>query len=148
MPATRDYYEILSVERNADADEIKRAYRRLAMKHHPDRNPGDPEAEAKFKEAAEAYEVLSDEQMRGRFDQFGHAGVRGGGGPAGHDFNRMNVEDIFSMFTDIFDGAFGGGRRRVRRGADLQTEVTLTLAEVLTGTDRSIEFSRRDLCDT
>ena len=153
MPATRDYYEILSVDKNADGDEIKRAYRRLAMKHHPDRNPGDPEAEAKFKEAAEAYEVLSDEQMRSRYDQFGHAGVRGGGGPAGHDFNRMNVEDIFSMFTDIFGGAGGGqrprgARRTVPRGYDLETEVVITLNDVLDGCQRDVEFTRLDVCET
>ena len=157
MPATRDYYDILGVEKNADADEVKRAYRRLAMKHHPDRNPGDAEAEAKFKEAAEAYEVLSDEQMRSRYDQFGHAGVRGGGGPAGHDFNRMNVEDIFSMFTDIFGGQGGGGfggqrprggRRGVPRGYDLETEVSISLNDVLDGCEREVEFSRLDVCDT
>ncbi|MCB9838848.1 MAG: molecular chaperone DnaJ [Phycisphaeraceae bacterium] len=153
MPATRDYYEILGVEKSADADEIKRAYRRLAMKHHPDRNPGDPEAESKFKEAAEAYEVLSDEQMRSRYDQFGHAGIRGGGGPAGHDFNRMNVEDIFSMFTDIFGGAAGGqrprgARRGVPRGYDLETEVVISLNDVLDGCERDVEFSRLDVCDT
>jgi len=155
MPATRDYYEILSVERTADGDEIKRAYRRLAMKHHPDRNPGDPEAEAKFKEAAEAYEVLSDQQMRSRYDQHGHAGVRGG--QAGHDFNRMNVDDIFSMFTDIFGGQGGGGfggqrprgaRRGVPRGYDLETEVVISLNDVLDGCEREVEFSRLDVCDT
>src|SRR5499433_2003343 len=107
MPTTRDYYEILGVVRTADGEEIKRAYRRLAMKYHPDRNPNDPEAEAKFKEAAEAYEVLSDVATRQRYDQFGHEGLRGAGA-AGHDFSRMNVQDIFSMFEDIFAGGFGG----------------------------------------
>src|SRR5690606_28574851 len=105
VPTTRDYYEILGVEKSASEDDIKRAYRRLAMKHHPDRNPGDKEAEAKFKEAAEAYEVLSDPQKRQRYDQFGHEGLRGHGSAA-HDFSRMNVEDIFSMFNDIFGGGF------------------------------------------
>src|ERR1043166_6511797 len=108
MPTTRDYYEILSIEKTADGEEIKRSYRRLAMKYHPDRNPGDAEAEVKFKEAAEAYEVLSDPSKRKVYDQFGHEGLHRRGGPATHDFSRMNVEDIFSMFNDIF-GAGGGG---------------------------------------
>src|SRR4051812_12115097 len=100
MPTTRDYYEILSVEKTADGEEIKRAYRRLAMKFHPDRNPDDPTAEAKFKECAEAYEVLSDPARRERYDRFGHQGLRGAGAAA-HDFSRMDVNDIFSMFNDI-----------------------------------------------
>jgi molecular chaperone DnaJ len=154
MPTTRDYYEILGVERSASDEDIKRAYRRLAMKHHPDRNPGDAEAEAKFKEAAEAYEVLSDEQRRKVYDQYGHEGLRGRGGPATHDFSRMNVEDIFSMFNDIFGGgnmggaARGPGGRRVARGYDLETEVSLTLDDVLTGCERDVEFTRLDICDT
>src|SRR5215218_10528816 len=114
MPTTRDYYEILSVTRTADGEEIKRAYRRLAMKYHPDRNPGDSEAEAKFKECAEAYEVLSDDAKRKRYDQFGHAGVAGMGQ---HDFNHMDVGDIFSMFDDIFGGLGGFGQRSGRGGA-------------------------------
>lgn len=148
MPTTRDYYEILGVEKSADAEEIKRAYRRLAMKYHPDRNPGDAEAEAKFKEAAEAYEVLSDPQRRQRYDQFGHEGLRGQGAAA-HDFSRMNVQDIFSMFEDIFGGGgFGGGRRGgVPRGYDLETEVTLDLADVLKGCEREVEFTRMDVCE-
>lgn len=154
MPTTRDYYEILGVERGADAEEIKRAYRRLAMKHHPDRNPGDADAEAKFKEAAEAYEVLSDPARRQRYDQFGHEGVRGQGAAA-HDFSRMNVQDIFSMFNDIFGGGaggFGGGgggrSRGVARGYDLETEVSVSLVDVLKGCERQVEFTRLDLCDT
>ncbi|MEM0983162.1 MAG: molecular chaperone DnaJ [Planctomycetota bacterium] len=155
MTATRDYYEILGIEKSADADEIKRAYRRLAMKHHPDRNPGDAEAEKAFKEAAEAYEVLSDDQKRQRYDQFGHAGVKGQGA-AGHDFSRMNVDDIFSMFNDIFGGQGGGGgfggqrggRQRVARGYDLETEVMVTLDDVLTGCERDVEFTRLDVCGT
>ncbi|MFM9959312.1 MAG: molecular chaperone DnaJ [Phycisphaerales bacterium] len=164
MATTRDYYEILSVDKSADAEDIKRAYRRLAMKHHPDRNPGDADAEAKFKEAAEAYEVLSDDSKRKIYDQYGHEGLRGrGGGGAGggatHDFSRMNVEDIFSMFNDIFGGGgmgggggFGGARgtggRGQARGYDLETEVELSLDEVLTGAERDVEFTRADLCDT
>jgi len=147
MPTTRDYYEILSVERTADGDEIKRAYRRLAMKYHPDRNPNDPEAEAKFKEAAEAYEVLSDANTRQRYDQFGHEGLRGQGAAA-HDFSRMNVQDIFSMFNDIFGGGGGGRQRGAARGYDLETEVSLTLNDVLTGAEREVEFTRLDVCDT
>jgi molecular chaperone DnaJ len=154
MPTTRDYYEILSVERTADAEEIKRAYRRLAMKHHPDRNPGDAEAEVRFKEAAEAYEVLSEPQKRELYDRYGHEGLRARGGPATHDFSRMNVEDIFSMFNDIFggsggpfQGSRGRGQQRVARGYDLETEVVITLADVLSGAERDVEFTRVDVCD-
>ncbi len=154
MPATRDYYEILGVGKSADADEIKRAYRRLAMKHHPDKNPDDKEAEAKFKEAAEAYEVLSDDTKRKIYDQYGHDGLRGQGA-ATHDFNRMNVDDIFSMFNDIFGGGGGGfggqargGRRASARGYDLETQVSLTLEEVLSGATKDVEFTRMDVCET
>lgn len=152
MPTTRDYYEVLSVERSADAEEIKRAYRRLAMKYHPDRNPDDAEAEMKFKEAAEAYEVLSDDSKRKIYDQYGHEGLRGHGA-AGHDFNRMNVDDIFSMFNDIFGGGGGfGGRASARRGPargyDLETEVVLDLKDVSTGVSKDVEFTRMDICDT
>jgi molecular chaperone DnaJ len=149
MPTTRDYYDILGLERNASGDDIKRAYRRMAMKYHPDRNHGDAEAEAKFKEAAEAYEVLSDSERRTIYDRYGHQGLRG---TPGHDFRSMNVEDIFSMFNDIFGGGFGGGRSRSRagvpRGYDLETEVELTLEEVLTGAERDVEFKRLDVCRT
>jgi molecular chaperone DnaJ len=144
----RDYYEVLGVVRTADGEEIKRSYRRLAMKYHPDRNPGNAEAEAKFKECAEAYEVLSDDLKRKRYDQFGHGGVSGG-----HDFSHMDVTDIFSMFDDIFGGAFagragGGARTRAARGFDLETQVELTLAEVAAGAEKTIEFERQDNCDT
>ena len=110
----RDYYEVLDVSKSASSEEIKKAYRKRALKYHPDKNPGDKEAEAKFKECAEAYEVLSDPENRQRYDQFGHAGLRGAGV---HDFSRMNVEDIFSMFgfDDFFSGIFGGRRRSARR---------------------------------
>ncbi len=156
MPTTRDYYEILSVERTSDGEEIKRAYRRMAMKHHPDRNPGDTEAETKFKEAAEAYEILSDPEKRRLYDTHGHEGLRSRGASAAHDFSRMNAEDIFSMFNDIFGGGGngrGGGRRSgggrgVARGYDLETEVAVTLTDVLLGCTRDVEFSRADVCDT
>ncbi|MBK7406047.1 MAG: molecular chaperone DnaJ [Phycisphaerales bacterium] len=153
MPTTRDYYEILSVERTADGEEIKRAYRRLALKYHPDRNPDDPEAESKFKEAAEAYEILSDDAKRKVYDQFGHDGLRRGGGPATHDFSRMDATDIFSMFEEIFGGGRGGfggqraGRPRAARGYDLETEVTLDLADVAHGVERDVEFTRLDICE-
>lgn len=146
----RDYYEVLSVTKTADGEEIKRSYRRLAMKYHPDRNPGDAEAELKFKECAEAYEILSDPNKRARYDQFGHQGVQGQ-----HDFSHMDAGDIFSMFEDIFGGAFGGmggqrggGQRRAQRGFDLETQVELTLTEVLNGCDKTIEFEKQDLCGT
>jgi molecular chaperone DnaJ len=148
----RDYYEILGLDKSADAEEIKRAYRRLAMKHHPDRNPGDAEAEKAFKEAAAAYEVLSDDQKRKIYDQYGHDGLRGAGA-AGHDFNRMNVEDIFSMFGDLFAGmgGMGGGGGRGRggpaRGYDLEYEVHISLEDVLKGCERDIEFNRADVCE-
>lgn len=152
MPTARDYYEVLGVERTADAEEIKRAYRRMAMKYHPDRNPGDTDAEAKFKEAAEAYEVLADEGKKQIYDQYGHEGLRRGGGPATHDFSRMDVTDIFSMFEDIFAGMGGGGggrggRRGPSRGYDLETEVSLTLDDVLKGAERDVEFTRLDVCE-
>ncbi|MCC6321515.1 MAG: molecular chaperone DnaJ [Phycisphaerales bacterium] len=152
MPSTqRDYYEVLSVERTVDGEEIKRAYRRLAMKYHPDRNPGDAEAEVKFKECAAAYEVLSDPDKRKRYDQYGHEGLRGGGGPAPHDFSRMDVTDIFSMFNDIFGGGGGfGGRGRQQgppRGYDLETEVSITLDDVLKGCEREVDFTRMDACE-
>jgi molecular chaperone DnaJ len=149
--AKRDYYEVLGVGKNASADEIKRAYRRMAMKHHPDKNPNDKDAEAKFKECAEAYEVLSDPEKRKNYDQFGHEGLRGAGM---HDFSRMNVEDIFSMFgfDDLFSGIFGTRSRRTGRGAgptrgyDLETTVELTLNDIATGTEKAIEFTRQDIC--
>jgi molecular chaperone DnaJ len=149
--AKRDYYKVLGVSKNASADEIKRAYRRMAMKYHPDKNPDDKEAEAKFKECAEAYEVLSDPNKRQRYDQFGHEGLRGAGL---HDFSRMNFEDIFSMFgfDDFFSGIFGGRSRRSSRragparGYDLETSVELTLNDIAKGAEKTIEFTRQDIC--
>ena len=152
MPTTRDYYEVLSLERSCSTDDVKRAYRRMAMKYHPDRNPGNAEAEARFKECAEAYEVLSDAERRAVYDKYGHAGLRS---TPGHDFRSMNPQDIFSMFEEIFGGSFGMGGRSgsrgrggVPRGYDLETEVELTLEEVLTGTSRDVEFKRLDVCQT
>ncbi|CAN5568432.1 molecular chaperone DnaJ [soil metagenome] len=144
----RDYYEVLSVTKTADGEEIKRSYRRLAMKYHPDRNDGDGkhEAEIRFKECAEAYEVLSDPTKRQRYDQYGHSGVQGQ-----HDFSGMDVSDIFSMFNDIFGGRAGGGggqQRAGARGFDLETQVELTLSDVATGAEKTIEFERQDKCDT
>ena len=133
----RDYYEILGVSRNAGDAELKKAYRQMALKYHPDKNPNNKEAEDKFKEAAEAYEVLSDPEKRQRYDQFGHDGLRNGGG-GGFSGGGMNMEDIFSHFGDIFGGAFGGsfggsqqrGGRRVNRGTNLRVKVRLTPEEI------------------
>ena len=150
MPAKRCYYEVLGVSKNSAEGDIAAAYRKLAIKYHPDRTQDDPDGIAKFKEAAEAYEVLSDDQKRSRYDQFGHAGVDGGAGQF-HD-----VEDIFEAFGDIFgggvfDGLFGGrggGRRRQRRGADIRADVTLTLEEAAKGISKTITFQRSKECGT
>ena len=144
MPTTRCYYEVLGVPRNVSPDEIKRAYRRMAMKHHPDRNPADPAAEARFREAAESYEVLSDPGRRQLYDQHGHAGLRS---TPGHDFRSMRPEDIFSMFEDIFGGVGSRGRRATpTRGLDLETEVEITLQDVLHGVERDIDITRLGVC--
>jgi molecular chaperone DnaJ len=146
----KDYYEILGVSRGASADEIKRAYRKLAFENHPDRNPNDAEAEAKFKEAAEAYEVLRDEQKRARYDQFGHEGVAGGGGF--QDFE--SAEDIFSAFSDIFGDFFGfssrGGRGRrgptAQPGADLRYNLTISFEEAAKGTEVELSLPKKKIC--
>ncbi len=153
MATKLDYYEVLGVERTAAQAEISRAYRKLAIKYHPDSNPGDEDAVLRFKQAAEAYEVLSDPEKRARYDQFGHAGVEGGGRAHFHD-----VEDIMEAFGDIFGGGifsdiFGrggrpGGRRRVRKGADIQVKVALDLEEAATGVQREIQVDRRVVCKT
>ncbi len=157
MSEKRDYYEVLGVQRNANADEIKKAYRKAAIKYHPDKNPGDKEAEDKFKEAAEAYDVLSNPDKRARYDQFGHAGMNGaaGGGFGGGGFGGgFSMEDIFSQFGDIFGGHFGGfggggrsGGRRVNRGSDIRVKVKLTLAEIANGTTKKLKINKTVACD-
>tara|TARA_E500000331_G_scaffold291168_1_gene287530 strand:+ start:1563 stop:2681 length:1119 start_codon:yes stop_codon:yes gene_type:complete len=146
--AKRDYYEVLGVSKNTDAKEIKKAYRKLALKYHPDKNPGDKAAEEKFKEAAEAYEVLSNPEKKQRYDQFGHAGMSGAGGFGG---GGMNMDDIFSQFGDIFGGShpfesfFGGGsrgRQRVVKGTNLRIRITLTLKEIAEGVEKKIKVNR------
>ena len=150
----RDYYEVLGVSKSADTTEIKKAYRKLALKYHPDKNPGDKEAEEKFKEAAEAYDVLSNEEKRRRYDQFGHAGV-GGAGQGGFG-GGMSMDDIFSQFGDIFGsfggfsgfGGFGGGRsaRRVNRGTNLRVKVKMNLQEIATGIEKKIKVKKYVAC--
>ncbi len=156
MAEKRDYYEVLGVERNANADEIKKAYRKAAIKYHPDKNPGDKEAEEKFKEAAEAYDVLSNPEKRARYDQFGHAGMNGAAGGAGGfgGFGGFSMEDIFSQFGDIFGGHFGGGfrtstggGRRVSRGSDIRVKVKLSLAEIASGVTKKLKISKTVTCD-
>jgi molecular chaperone DnaJ len=141
----RDYYEILEISKGASESEIKKAYRQMAIKYHPDKNPGDKAAEDKFKEAAEAYEVLSDPQKRQQYNQFGHNAFSGGG--SGFGGGGMNMDDIFSQFGDIFGNAFGGQRRgggsqRRRRGSDLRVKIKLTLAEIVNGTEKKIKVNR------
>ena len=143
--AKRDYYEVLGVDKSASAEEIKKAYRKVAIKFHPDKNPDDPSAEEKFKEAAEAYEVLGNPEKKQRYDRFGHDGMNGGGFGGG----GMSMEDIFSQFGDIFGGGgspfdsfFGGGRSRVRKGSNLRIKLKLTLDEVANGVTKKIKVNR------
>jgi len=151
MAENDDYYAILGVRRDASPEDIKKAYRRCAIQYHPDRNPGDAEAEARFKACAEAYEVLSDPDKRARYDRFGKEGLRGA---AVHDWARADVHDIFSMFEevfgfgDLFDG-FGGRRRRrgPQPGQSLRCTIDVTLEEVLTGAEKTVRVARRELCD-
>ena len=159
MPTTkRDYYEVLEIARGASADDVKKAYRKAALKYHPDKNPGNKEAEQHFKEAAEAYEVLSDPQKRYSYDQFGHEGLRG---QPMHDFGNMNANSIEELFNQVFGGMFGGmggmggmgggpqrGRQAQGRGYDLETQTLLTLQEVATGCKRQIEYTRQEQCST
>lgn len=145
----RDYYEVLGVSKNADASEIKKAYRKLAIKFHPDKNPDNPEAEVKFKEAAEAYEILSNPEKKQRYDQFGHAGVDGSAGGGGFGGGGMNMDDIFSQFGDIFGGGggFGGGfgrsqGRRTVKGTNLRVRLNLTLEEIANGVEKKIKVNK------
>ncbi len=140
----RDFYEVLGVSKDASQSDIKKAYRSLAMEHHPDRNPGDKESEEKFKEASNAYKVLSDPDQRSRYDQFGHAGI---GGRSGGFEGFRGTDDIFSAFGDLFGDFFGGGRGRgPRRGADVQVELKLSFAEAVSGCTKEVDVSRRVAC--
>lgn len=157
MAAKRDYYEVLGVAKNAGADDIKKAYRKLAIKYHPDKNPGDAAAEEKFKEAAEAYEVLSDQDKRARYDRFGHQGM---GGAAGGGAQYQNMDDIFSRFGDVFGegspfGDFfggqqrqGGGSRRTRKGSNLRIKMKLSLQEIAQGVEKKVKVRRQVSCKT
>ncbi|MCO5268535.1 MAG: molecular chaperone DnaJ [Brumimicrobium sp.] len=149
MSGKRDYYEVLGVNKNASADELKKAYRKLAIKYHPDKNPDDKDAEEKFKEAAEAYEILSDAEKRQRYDRFGHAGVDGSAG--GFSGGGMNMDDIFSQFGDIFGGHFGGfgggfsgggSRQRHVKGTNLRIKIKMTLEEVADGVRKKIKVNK------
>lgn len=145
--AKRDYYEVLGVDRKASVSEIKKAYRKLALKYHPDKNPDNTEAESKFKESAEAYEVLSNADKRARYDQFGHAGMGGAAGGGGFG-GGMSMDDIFSQFGDIFGGGFGGGfggqqrGRRVFKGSNLRIRVKLSLEDIVNGVEKKLKVNR------
>lgn len=159
--AKRDYYEVLGVDKSAGADEIKKAYRKAAIKFHPDKNPDNKEAEDKFKEAAEAYDVLSNQDKKARYDQFGHAGMGGasggGGGYGGFSGGGFSMEDIFSQFGDIFGGQFGGfsdgsrggysSGRRVNKGSDLRIKVKLNLQEITNGVTKKLKINKMVTCD-
>ncbi|MBY0244710.1 MAG: molecular chaperone DnaJ, partial [Sphingobacteriaceae bacterium] len=150
----RDFYDVLGVAKNASAEEIKKGYRKMAIKYHPDKNPNDKSAEDKFKEAAEAYEILSNPEKKQRYDQFGHAGMGGGGGNPGGGFGGgfggMDMDDIFSQFGDIFGGGGGqrGGGRRVSKGSNLRIKVKLTLEEIANGVEKKIKVTKQISCNT
>ena len=154
----RDLYEIIGVDKNASQNDIKKSYRKIAMKYHPDKNPGDQEAEKKFKEAAEAYAVLSDDRKRQQYDQFGHAGVGIGDAPGAGGFQGgMSMEDIFSSFGDIFGGDFdpfggifgGSGRsRHIKKARDLKVNLKLDYSDIVIGTEKTIKIKRNETCDT
>ena len=154
--AKRDYYEVLGVDKGATANEIKKAYRKLALKFHPDKNPDNKEAEEKFKEAAEAYEILSNPEKKSRYDQFGHAGMGGAAGGGGFG-GGMSMDDIFSQFGDIFGGAGfggfsgfggqgGGGRRRANRGSNIRVKVSLSLKDIVNGVEKKIKVKKYVSC--
>jgi molecular chaperone DnaJ len=149
MSNKRDYYEVLGVSKGAEPTEIKKAYRKLALKYHPDKNPDDPSAEDKFKEAAEAYEILGDPEKRSKYDQYGHQAFDGGGFGGQGGGGGMNMDDIFSQFGDIFGDAFGGfgggrrqGRRQSRKGTNLRVKIKLNLEEVLNGVEKKIKVNK------
>jgi len=153
----RDYYEVLGVSKGATAVEIKKAYRKRAIQFHPDKNPDNKEAEEKFKEAAEAYEILSNADKKSRYDQYGHAGMSGAAGGGGFGGGGMNMDDIFSHFGDIFGGGFGGGgfgggggrsSRRVNRGSNLRVKVKLSLEDISTGIEKKIKVKKYIDCKT
>jgi len=158
----RDYYEVLGVDKNASAAEIKKSYRKLALKYHPDKNPDDKEAEERFKEAAEAYEVLSDADKKAKYDRFGHAGMGGAAGGGGFGGGGMSMDDIFSQFGDIFGGAGfggfsgfsggggGGGQRgrRVNRGSNIRVKVSLNLKDIVNGVEKKIKVKKYVKCNT
>jgi molecular chaperone DnaJ len=155
----RDYYEILGVTKEASAEEIKKAYRKLALKYHPDKNPGDKESEDKFKEAAEAYDVLSNQDKKARYDKFGHSGMNGAGNGGGFSGAGFSMDDIFSQFGDIFGGHFGGGfggfsgfggssrgGKRVNRGSDIRIRVKLDLKEIAHGAEKKVKINKQVSC--
>lgn len=154
MATKRDYYEVLGVQKGASKDEIKKGYRKLAVLYHPDKNPGDKQAEEKFKEATEAYEVLADEQKRQIYDQYGHAGLEGMGGGGGFDPNAFQgFEDIFGDFSGIFENLFGGGGRRrsnghsgVSQGASLRYDLQISFQDAVYGTKAEVQYSRSEAC--
>ena len=156
MAQKRDYYEVLGVDKNASEDDIKKAYRKIAIKYHPDRNPGNKEAEEKFKEAAEAYDVLHDPQKRQQYDQFGFDGPNMGGGFGGFSSGGFSMDDIFSMFGDVFGGrggfggfssGFGGGQHQQYRGSDLRLKVRLSLQEISTGVTKKFKVRKDVVCE-